>query len=179
MDRNLFRRGSTRCFDHTAFEALRNIEKEENKMDKMDKKDKTGELWEIETASGYVREVIVVKDSGESCIILSLTETKGSNCDIDINCKGMKYSSSKRLQYCFSDKFKSFVRKMTKDEYESVMDKVRVSLGIKQTVEVIKEHVPEVIRADESHELAAVKAKLEVYEKLYTELLQKTIRGAV
>lgn len=176
MDRNLFRQGSTRCFDHTAFKALSNIEREESKMDK---KDKTGELWEIETASGYVKEVIVVKDNGESCIILSLTETNGISCDIDINCRGMKYTSSKRLQYCFHDKFLGFIRALKKDEHDSIFAKVCKSLGIEQTEKVVEKVVPQPVVIDEKHELAAAQAKLEVYKELYTELLQKTIRGAV
>lgn len=191
MDKEMFRQGSTRCFDFTAFSALRNIEKEERKMN-----NKTGEIWNIEMSNGNIREALVVKDNGDSCIILLLTDTSNSSCDIEVNCRGRMYTSSKRIQYCFEDKFGNFIRKLTNAEFKDVQVKVADSIGIKPKEVLVgkpsdDEHELKKMLADTKKrqiilqpqdgnvELERIKAKLEVYKDLYTELLQNTMKGAI
>lgn len=180
MDRELFRQGSTHCFDYTAFRALQNIEREEKKME-----NKTGEIWGFETNNGIMREAIILKDHGQYSTVLPLFDTDNGSCDVTVNCRGQKFTSTGKMQYVFENRFTLYIRTLTAEEFGEIMDKVAESLGL-QRKEVIKEVVKEVpkevkttVIADNSEELARVQAQLEVYKTMYNDLLRMTVKGAV
>lgn len=180
MDRELFRQGSTHCFDYTAYKALQNIEREERKME-----DKTGEIWGFETNSGIMREAIILKDHGQYSTILPLFDTDNSSCDVTVNCRGQKHTNTGKLQYVFDNKLMNYIRTLATEEFGEIMDKVAASLGIQQK-EIIKEVVKEVpkevkttVIEDGGEELARAQAQLEVYKTMYNDLLRMTVKGSV
>ena len=171
MNRKDFIKGSTYCFDSTAYQALKNLEKEEKEME-----NRTGEIWEIEMVNGTTKEAIVVKDHGGCSNILLLADTDNGHCDIEVVCRGTKYSNSQLMQYCFNSRLTGFVRKLTAAEFKKVRDSIAVTLGFQETKEIVKEVVKEV--PQNPVELEIAKAKLETYKTMYNDLLQMTLKGA-
>lgn len=171
VDKELLRNGSG-YVDPTAYKALLEVQRGE----KMEKK--TGEIWEQETNKGYMREVIVLADHNGCCTILQLIEGENPHCDIKVNCRGEKFTDSKKLQYCFDDSLTSFIRKLSDEEFSTILNKVANSLGIKQkVVEVVKEVKTETPVANHHLELEKTKALLEEYKGLYSDLLKDVLRN--
>ena len=181
MNKNDFIKGSTRCIDSTAMTALRNIEKEGGNM-----ASRTGEIWDIEMASGDTKEGIIIADHGSICTILLLQEMDNGKGDLVVNCRGEKYTDSRRVQYCTSRKAVQFIRKLTDSELTEIKDKIVKTFGI-EPKKVIKE-IPAVAaaqndKAEIKHipnmELECTKAQLELYKTMYNDLLKLTMKGAV
>lgn len=175
MERSEFRKGSTRLYDDTAYKALTNIEREESEMDR------TGEIWEIEYASGRLKEAVILSDYDGLCQCIILTDEWNDKCDIELNCRGRRYGCSRMIQYSFDNRVTGYIRTLTDDELDDIQMKVAEGLGI----EVQEEHdnSTEVERvANDPHtelELAKANAQLEVYKNMYNDLLQMTLKGAV
>lgn len=169
IDKELLRNGSG-YVGPTAYAALMEVQKGEN----MDKK--TGEIWEVTNNNGFVRECIILADNGGCCTILPLIDEDNGHTDIQVNCRGIKYADSRKLQYTFDNCCTDFVRKLNEQEFNTIMNKVAASLGIQQkVVEVVKE--VEALVVPDNLELAKVQAQLEVYKGLYEDLLKGVLRN--
>ena len=143
---------------------------------------RTGEIWDIEKMNGETREGIIVADHGSICTILLLQDEDNGKSDIIVNCRGEKYTDSRRVQYCTSSKTVEFVRKLTDVEFSNVKDKITKTFGI-EPQKVIKE-IPAKIENNKTEpisnmELECTKAQLEVYKTMYNDLLKMTMKGAV
>ena len=112
MRKQDLRTGSTRLYDDTAYKALSNIEKEENR---------TGELWEIEMSNGMVKEAIILSEHENLCQIIILTDDYNEYCDIEVRCRGEQYACSQMIQYAFDRRIISFIRKLTEEEFEGLI----------------------------------------------------------
>lgn len=164
-------------FDETAYKALLNVQKGNI----MNNYIKTGEVWEIESTNGNMYIAVIIADDGNVVNFIRLIDSDTSNSDFEVNCRGIMYGSSRMVQYCFCQKVKTYIRTLSGEEYEEIMQKVADSLGIEGTERVIekvieKEAEPvelEVIAFDA--ELEKTKAQLEVYKDLYEKLLQKMV----
>lgn len=171
MERSEFRKGSTRLYDDTAYRALNKIEREEKEMDR------TGEIWEIESAGGKLKEAVVLSDYDGICQVVILTDEWNNHCDIELNCRGRRYGCSRMIQYSFENRIIGFIRSLTDDEFEDIHTKVAEGLGL----EIHEEHCTpakvEPIDGDMELELATAKAQLEVYKNMYNDLLQMTLKG--
>ena len=172
IDNELLRNGSG-YVDPTAYTALLEVQKGEN----MDKR--TGEIWEVQYNNGYVKECIVIADHGSCCTILQLRDDDDKGfCDLEVNCRGIRFADSRKPQYAFDNALVSFVRKLSDQEFDTIKNKVAASLGIKaQVVEVVKEVAAEALQLPENLELAKVQAQLEVYKGLYEDLLKGVLRN--
>ncbi|WP_425756206.1 hypothetical protein ACPW7J_02105 [Ihubacter sp. rT4E-8] len=173
MNRVDFIKGSTHLLDRTAYEALRNIEREGKLMSRV------GEIWECEFSSGTIGEVIILSDHGSICTVIVLQSEDNGYCDIHVNCKGIMHGSSAKLQYSYDKYLTNFIRKLTAEEYVETMNAVAESLGIGQQViekEVVKEvEVVKEIPSGDNIELERTKAQLEVYKGMYEGLLKGLI----
>lgn len=173
IDKELLRNGSG-YVDPTAYKALLEVQKGEPM------ENRTGELWEVTNNKGYVNECIILADHGKVCTILQLIDEDNGYSDIQVNCRGIKFTDSRKLQYCFDNACTGFIRKLSEQEFEAIMKKVAASLGIKaQVVEVVKEVeiVKETEALPDNLELAKVQAQLEVYKGLYEDLLKGVLRN--
>lgn len=162
-------------YDPTAYMALNNVQKGESM-----KENRTGEIWEIELSEGNIFYAIIIADDGNIVNFIRLIDEATKNSDIELNCCGIKYASSRMVQYCFTQKVVLFTRKLTDDEFSDILQKVADSLGI----EFIWEELGVIEKASEpvkyeaisfDAELEKTKAQLEVYKDLYESLLQKMV----
>lgn len=169
MNRVDFIKGSTHLLDRTAYEAFRNIEREEKRMSR------AGEIWECEFANGSIGNVIVLSDHGNLNTVITLQDEDNGYCDIHVNCKGRVHANSAKLQYSHEKYLTNFIRKLTDEEFNEIMALVAESLGISQK-EVIKEvEVVKEIPCNDNIELERTKAKLEVYKGMYEKILKGLI----
>ncbi|NCE98426.1 hypothetical protein [Emergencia sp. 1XD21-10] len=175
MNRVDFIKGSTHLLDRTAYEAFRNIEREEKRMSR------AGEIWECEFSNGTIREVIILSDQGSICTVVILQDEDNGYCDIHVNCKGRMHANSAKLQYSYDKYLTNFIRKLTDEEYAEIMALVAESLGISQQViekEVIKEvEVVKEIPCGDNIERERIKAQLEVYKGMNERLLKGLFRN--
>lgn len=143
-----------------------------------------GEIWEIELGNGTRKYTVVVRDHGDYCTVLHLTEDeKPDMCEVQ--CRQLMYTDCGKMQYCFNCNFIEFVRKMTDAEYQALMVAIAKRLGIEAAVKTVEkeksvEKSVEVVRPDPETESALEKAatELEVYKSLYRELLNKCMAKA-
>ena len=171
IDNELLRNGSG-YVDPTAYAALIEVQKGEPM------EMKTGELWEVKNNKGWVNECIILADYGKLCTILQLVDEDNGFNDIQVNCRGIKYADSRKLQYCFESACTGFIRKLSEQEFDTIMKKVAASLGIKaQVVEVVKEIAAEALQIPDNLELERTKAQLEVYKGLYEDLLKGVLQN--
>lgn len=177
IDRELSRNGSG-YVDPTAYAALMEVQKGERKMD-----NKTGELWEITTKEGYNKECIIIADRGSYSTVLCLYDEPRRECDIKVNCRGMKYTSGGMPQYAFDSKITEFIRKLSDQEFEEIMDKVADALGMNRVVEVpiLSKLLSQPVAVETEPiytavELERTKAQLEVYKGLYENLLKDVLQ---
>ena len=142
---------------------------------------KAGEIWEIQTNSGYTREVVVVAAHEGYCTCLTLTDNP---CGYLVISRKQQYTDCGRLQYIFNDQFTEFVKKMPDNEFAALKDAVAEALGIEQkTVEVPVEKIVEIPSSaasaahyvDTFEELATAKAEAGIYKDLYEKLLAKVM----
>ena len=177
MKRQEFRTGSTRLYDDTAYKALNNIESS-----MATKSIITDELWEVEAGKGMKEAIILSSDDG-FCQIIILTDEWNDRCDIELNCRGTRYGCSRMIQYAFTYRLGNFIRTLRDDEFEEIQKKVAKGLGFGYTeddVEAVVESAEHIVPVNDNRlELATTKAQLEVYKKLYTDLLQLNLKGAV
>jgi len=173
IDKELLRNGYG-YVDPTAYKALLEVQKGEPM------EMRTGEIWEVTSNNGWVKESIILADHGKVCTILQLIDEDNGHTDIQVNCRGIKFTDSRKLQYCFDNACTGFIRKLSEQEFETIMKKVAASLGIKaQVVEVVKE--VEIVKETEvlpdNLELERTKAQLEVYKGLYEDLLKDVLHN--
>lgn len=169
MDRVDFIKGKTHLLDSTAYEAIRNIEREGKRMSR------AGEIWECEFTNGTIGEVLVLSEHGSLNTVIILMEEDNGYCDIHVNCKGRMHASSAKLQYSYEKYLTKFIKKLTDEEFAEIMATIAESLGISQK-EVIKEvEVVKEIPCNDNIELERTKAQLEVYKGMYEKILKGLI----
>lgn len=143
---------------------------------------RAGEIWEIQTNSGYAREAVIVAAHEGYCTCLALTDNP---CGYLVISRKQQYTDCGKLQYIFNDQFTEFVKKMPDSEFAALKDAVAEKLGIDQkTVEVPVEVTPPPMILPEvregtveifSEELATAKAEAKIFKDLYEKLLAKML----
>lgn len=186
MDKELFRNGSG-YVDITAYKALSNIEKENNKMEF-----KRGEIFEYEMKDRYeTKKALVVSAdfrSGDRYInVIVLTDEPKGNINVPINCQGMMYADCGMVSFATNDRLLDYIRTATAEEMSQIDAGIAKCLGIEQkTVEVPVEKVVEVpvqVSAQypsETHlktaeALAKARTEAGIYKNLYEQLLAKVM----
>lgn len=185
MKSTILRNGSG-YYDPTAFGAIKNIIKSE-KVKKVKTMEK-GEIWEIQQNNGSYKDVIVIAAHDDIAQVIQVSDIEGSY-SLRVNCQGIRYTDPRRIQYAFNDNFTNFIRKMTDDEFETIMDAVAEVLGLEmsQPAEVVEPQEewhaipePDIMPLPfECDPEALIKAQTErdVYKGLYEKLLADVMKG--
>ena len=136
-DQELKRNGSG-YYDPTAYKALRNIEREVERMDC-----KRGEIFEFTTSRGDLRKVLIISDDARRYSrnltgILLNEESKGEY-GVQIVCGGKMYAECDRVSHIRADSIGNYIRTATDEEMCNVDDAVMDALGLKAERDVYKE----------------------------------------
>ena len=190
MDKELFRNGSG-YVDITAYKALSNIEKENNKMEF-----NRGEIFEYEEVGRetYRKALIIsaefrANDRFQSVILL--TEEPKGEINVPIVCEGMMYADCGMVSFATVNRIGRYIRTATAAEMAQIDECVAKCLGIER-VDVgmplgsIAEAVEPIIAEDAtpiskpsvtffSEELATAKAEAKIFKDLYENLLAKVM----
>ena len=173
--------------DPTAYEALKHITKMEEKTMEFYR----GNIVEIETKNGNLKEAVVLQTHEKYATILALTDDE--RMPYSVNCRGERYTNPGMVQYVFNDHVAGFIRSMTDSEYESIMNAVIDSLGYYPQQARSENPEPEneqkgylqaVIEKERKDayllkkELAQVQTERTVYKDLYTDILDRVMKGA-
>lgn len=173
--------------DPTAYEALKHITKMEEKTMEFYR----GDIVEIETKNGNLKEAVVLQTHDKYSNILILTDD--DRMTYSVNCRGERYTNPGMVQYVFNDHVAGFIRSMTDSEYESIMNAVIDSLGYYPQQARSENPEPEneqkgylqaVIEKERKDayllkkELAQVQTERTVYKDLYTDILDRVMKGA-
>ena len=196
MDKEL-KYNASGYYDQTAYKAIINVMKGENM------KDRTGEIWNIEARNGSQFNAIVIADDGNIATVIRLIECEDDNSDFSIRCKCMMYGCSRMIQYAFVQDLSEYIRTASDEEMQEVKNKILCSLGLTENMYVCKDFDDDMIESLKESvarmeatiqaepnvinehietmktQLERTNAQLEVYKKLYDDMMQKMIeRGA-
>jgi len=190
MDKELFRNGSG-YVDITAYKALSNIEKENNKMEF-----KRGEIFEYEMKDRYeTKKALVVSAdfrSGDRYInVIILTDEPKGNINVPINCQGMMYADCGMVSFATNDRLLDYIRTATAEEMAQIDEGIAKCLGIERVdvgmpcgkiaeavAPIIAEPVMPISQPSVeffSEELATAKAEAKIFKDLYENLLAKVM----
>ena len=186
MDKELKRNGSG-YYDPTASEAMNNYINESLTM-------KSGEVWEIKMNNGKYQDVLILAVNGSVATCLNLLERYESNL-IEVICQGVRYVDTRKLQFTFQDQAVNFIRALSDDEFDKVMNSVAMKLGIDTKTVIQKVEVPVEVKeapkkaaiemtADtirfnkvDSEELIMAQAERDIFKDLYEKLLADVMKG--
>ena len=137
-DKELWLNGSGYA-DPTAYNAMKGV---------FDMEIKAGQVWTTKTDKLETRMVLILAKNGDICMVLNVIngETQHSNIVLDV-CGETLSACSSMIQYCFVTKLEDFLRTLSKDQFDYVMDKVSSSLGIEFDDSEELEYAREVIKA--------------------------------
>ena len=181
----LLRNGSG-YVDMTAYKALSNIEKENNKMEF-----NRGEIFEYEEVGKetYRKALIIsaefrANDRSQSVILL--TEEPKGEINVPIVCEGMMYADCGRVSFAAVNRIGRYIRTATAAEMAQINESIMRCLGIEQkTVEVPTQHtgyeefkeidIKTSKKVQQIEELASAQAEVKIYKDLYEKLLEKVM----
>ncbi len=153
---------------------------------------KPGEIWTV----GYgdrEKEVLIIKNHGKLCNVLSLLDESKNNHCIEIASRSLKYTDPRMLQYSFNDSMGQFVKALPDDEFDKVLDEIEDALELNIYRNIYRPEAEEVNEAVEAleqkvKELEDLLAKAqeisdtnykEKYQKLVLELIDRGLMGVV
>ncbi len=195
-DQELKRNGSG-YYDPTAYKALRNIEREVERMDC-----KRGEIFEFTTARGDLRKVLIISDDARRYSrnltgILLNEESKGEY-GVQILCGCLMYAECDRISHIKADAIGNYIRTATDEEMQNIDETIMDALGLKveneaaipdsklekelaearakiMELETRQTYSPEQVDAisRQANEAIRLKAERDVYKELYEKLLER------
>lgn len=190
MDKDLLRNGSG-YVDPSAYSAIKNYMKEENRMEMEYSR---GDIYEYEMVNrAETKKALVVSADFRAndyyLNIIILTDEPKGNINVPIVCGGMMYADCGMVSFATKDRFGRFVRTARAEEMAQIDEGIAKCLGIEQKVvekvvevptipaETLIEITPDGMRFDiETAEvLAAARAEANIYKNLYEQLLVKMI----
>lgn len=153
--------------DETAYKAFKNMAK-------------AGEIWTF-NSFGNEKEVLVIKNHGTHCNVLTLLDECKTKYCIEINSRAKKYTDPRMMQYLFNDNLGQFVKALSDEEFDKVLAEIEDAMELN------------ICRADAKDELDAAKNRIKhleeelaaakklpapadsIYKRLYDELIDKLI----
>lgn len=195
-DQELKRNGSG-YYDPTAYKALRNIEREVERMDC-----KRGEIFEFTTSRGDLRKVLIISDDARRYSrnltgILLNEESKGEY-GVQILCGCLMYAECDRISHIKADAIGNYIRTATDEEMQNIDETIMDALGLKaeheaaipdsklekelaearakiMELETRQTYSPEQVDAisRQANEAIRLKAERDVYKELYEKLLER------
>lgn len=156
-----------------------------------------GDIWEIETTNGTVREVLLVQCFEDYAATLTLLDYKPEHTYMAIKSQGLKYADCGRLGYIFYDKATKFIRQLSDEELNEVQCHIVGALDLPVQEEVAADPVSDecdnatqpqeadtsaddseevkTLLMDSTLELQKVTSERDVYKELYNQLLGKLL----
>lgn len=117
-------------YDPTAYEAIKNVDKERGGS-LMTPQANRGEIWEVESNDGSrTYEMVVVQTFSNYAVGLMLRDAVAAENDVAIRGRGIMHCDAGRLVYAYNDKFVTFIRAMTDQEFIALKDKVCTVLNL-------------------------------------------------
>lgn len=119
-DYGLKRNGSG-YYDETAYKAFMGMAK-------------AGDIW---TANDGREEVLILRNQGEFCNVLTLVNTYKHSRMMEITSAGTYYTDPGMVKYLFNGRLGAFVQRLPASEFEKVREAVEDALGFgKQATEI-------------------------------------------
>ena len=159
-----------------------------------------GEIWEIETANGTTREVLLVQCFDDYAAALTLVDSQPNHTYMQIKSQDLRYMDCGRLGYVFYDKFVKFVRMVSDEELKEIQYRIASALDLPalemteaaepaltpETAEMDtatqpQDDAPESqcelqrLLMDSALELEGMTRERDVYKELYNQLLGKLL----
>lgn len=173
IDKEIIRNQSG-YYDETAGKAILNIEREK----KMN--NKTGEIWKTQATDGTEYSVVILKDHGAIISALRLKDERTGNDDVEVVAGAKMYADCRKVHFLRYSALTGFVRTLSDAELRDIRIKVTDALDLGDAAEIVEKKPAEKVEtrggADSaSQRLVEVTAQLEVYQKLYNELLARVV----
>ena len=121
-DYGLKRNGSG-YYDETAYKAFMGIAK-------------AGDIW---TTHNGQCSVLILRNQGTFCNVLTLLDTHKHSRMMEINSAGTYYSDPAMVHYLFNEKLCQFVQRLPHDEFARVMEAVEDAMGFGKAIDRRKE----------------------------------------
>lgn len=173
IDKELIRNRSG-YYDGTAGKAILNIEREK----KMN--NKTGEIWKTQATDGAEYSVVILKDHGAIVSALRLKDERAVNDDIEIVAGAKMYADCRKVHFLRYSALTGFMSTLSDAELRDIRIKVADALDLGDAAESVEKKPAEKVESrgengSASKRLVEVTAQLEVYQKLYNELLARVV----
>lgn len=173
IDKEIIRNQSG-YYDGTAGKAILNIEREK----KMN--NKTGEIWKTQATDGTEYSVVILKDHGAIVSALRLRDERAVNDDIEIVAGAKMYADCRKVHFLRYSALTGFVRTLSDAELRDIRIKVTDALDLGDAAESVEKKPAEKVEirgenGGASQRLVEVTAQLEIYQKLYNELLERVV----
>ena len=126
---------------------------------------------EIYTKGRGEGEILVLRNHGSFCNVITLLDTPHDNDCIEVNSRALKYTNPGMVSYLFNTSIVgAFVKRLPDDEFEEILQAVSNALDLPGNVEIKTEirEVPVAVLSEQVHEDS-------IYKKLYEELIEKII----
>lgn len=143
-------------------------------------RDKTGEVWKSQSSDGGEYSVVIVKDHGGIVSALRLRDERAVNDDLEIVAGAKMYADCRKIYFLRHSALTEFVRTLSDAELRGIKTKVADALDLGDVTENIEKKLAENVETREgdggaSQRLVEITAQLEVYQKLYNELLARVV----
>lgn len=173
IDKEIIRNQSG-YYDGTAGKAILNIEREK----KMN--NKTGEIWKTQATDGAEYSVVILKDHGAIVSALRLRDERAVNDDIEIVAGAKMYADCRKVHFLRYSALTGFMRTLSDAELRDIRIKVTDALDLGDAAESVEKKPAEKVEirgenGGASQRLVEVTAQLEIYQKLYNELLERVV----
>lgn len=162
---------------------------------------KIGEIWEMETANGITKEVVLLQCFDNYATTLTLMDNEPKQNAISIKSLSLKYIDCGRLGYSFYDKLTQFVRAVSDEELAKLKKNIAKVLDLNTVVETpatLEKQVESdlALKAavldneatqkkcadlekqleDSKFEIVSMTREKDIYKDLYNQLLEKIMQ---
>lgn len=135
--------------DETAYKAIVKTLKEGGEMGVNE-----GEVWEVMSGAN-TRYVVILKCFDDYAATVMLQDYEPKENGVAVRVRDIMYADAGRLGYIFHDKVVSFVRELTEEEYQELLQAIGNALGLP-----FDEQPYESMAADASEEIGALQHEI-------------------
>lgn len=145
---------------------------------------KPGEIWSYDAY-----EVLILRNHGTFCNILTLVESSKDTQSIPVMSHSMRFTNPAMIRYCFNSGMGRFVKKIPDSDFGAILDAVREAMGFTPAGDNGENPAPKADPAEiealktrlilERREAEKAKAKFDVLQGMYDALLGRLLsKGA-
>lgn len=162
--------------DYTAYRAIALADREERK--RMGNQYEMGDVVEVETMNGGVREAILLKCHEMYASAIYLVEDEPRECALKVYSRKIMYTDTGKAGYVFYDKIQGLVKQLSEAELSALCSSVANSLGVAQKNERAAVAKPQVINyaIDAQNNELKLRAELQkVREKMIEAVTERNV----